>query len=149
MRADCRGDHATLDQHVIDRDARADNRKRQEVAGGPVIAVPRDDQKEDRERVHADPLEPAELAWREARDLREEEAAAGGDRSHDEAAPQLVAPDPPADRVERGANAEEREQPHEQEQTDEHLTRDSESREGIDPVPDLGRDHDYPHSAAG
>ena len=39
------------------------------------------------------PLEPAELARREMRDLREEEAAAGCDRGDDERPPELVAPE--------------------------------------------------------
>src|SRR5437588_3583038 len=124
------GDHVVLDQEVVDRGAGADDRQRQEVARRAVVAASRDQQREDRERVHEHPLEPAELAGREVRDLREEEAAPGRDRSDDEGSPQLVAPKQVADRVERRPDAEEREQAHEEPQRDENLADDAEDRKG-------------------
>src|SRR5438874_7094591 len=66
-------DDAALDQHVVDRGARPDDRKRDQVAGRSVVATRGDQEREDRERVHQYPLEPAELARDEERDLRVEE----------------------------------------------------------------------------
>src|SRR3954469_13250055 len=62
-------DHAALDQHVVDRGAGTDDRQRDEVARRPVVAAGGDQEREDRERVHQDALEPAELAGDEVRDL--------------------------------------------------------------------------------
>src|SRR6266571_3323976 len=62
-------DGPVLDQHVVDRDAGAGERQQQKVARHPVFAVPGEEQENNRERVHADALEPAQLARLEARDL--------------------------------------------------------------------------------
>src|ERR1700751_2486806 len=142
-------DHAVLDQQVVDRDAGADDRQREEVARGPVVPLPGHEQEEDRERVHADPLEPAQLTRREARDRGKEEAAAGRDRGDDEPRPELVAPEPASQRGERGAHADQRQQPDKQEQDDDHLTDDSGPRERLDRVVDRRRDQGDRHPAAG
>src|SRR5207253_1231734 len=152
----CRGltgrglvDGAVRDQHVVDRDARPDDRQRQEVPRRPVVTMPREDQQQDRQRIHADPLVPAELARQEVRDQRKEEAAAGRDRRDDERGPQLVAPEPAADPVERYAYAEERQQRQKQEEADDHLAGDPEPGEDVDRVADPGREHAQRHRAAG
>src|SRR5690349_15524451 len=55
-------DHAALDHDVVDRRAGADDREREEIASRAVVAAAGDEEREDRERVHENPLEPAELA---------------------------------------------------------------------------------------
>src|SRR4051795_6273526 len=134
-------DHAALDQHVVDRGAGTDDRQRDEVARRPVVAARGDQEREDRERVHQDALEPAELTGDVAGDLRVEEAAAGRDRGDDEGSPELVAPEQAADRLERPPDADEREHADEQPEDDEHLSDDAED----------GEDDDYVlrHPAAG
>src|SRR5436305_9523198 len=114
-------DHSVLDQQVVDRDAGAHDGQREEVARRAVVARQGHEEGEDRERVHADPLEPAELARREVRDLREEEAAAGRDRRDHERRPQLVAPEKAADAVQRPADADQREQADQEHDPDQHL----------------------------
>src|SRR5579859_6902082 len=86
------GDRLVADEHVVDRDAGAHDRQREQVPRRSVVSPDRHEQEDDRERVHADPLEPAELARDEARNLRVEKAAACGDRGDDERRPELVAP---------------------------------------------------------
>src|SRR5919201_3586388 len=117
-------DDAVLDEQVVDRDAGADERQRQQVAGGPALVRQRRQQRHDRERVHADALEPAELARDEARDLREEEAAAGRDRRDEEHQPEIVALDRPTQRVARAAQAGQPPEPHQQQEGRERLARD-------------------------
>ena len=58
-----------------------------------MVVGERGEQRQDRERVHADALVPAELARHVAGDLGEEEASRGRDRRDDERAPELVAPE--------------------------------------------------------
>src|SRR4051812_1178959 len=85
-------DHSALDEHVVDRGAGTDDWEREQVARGSVVTTSGDQQREDRQRVHQDPLEPAELAGDGTPDLRVEEAASGRDCGDDEGSPQLVAP---------------------------------------------------------
>src|SRR5206468_12508052 len=92
------------------------------------------EQRRDRERVHADALVPAKLAGNEVRDLGEEEAAAGGDRSDYEREPQLVALDATPQAPQRASNADERERPDEQKPGAENLSGDAEHRQGDDHV---------------
>src|SRR6476646_7199568 len=151
-RCEARGrllDHLVLDQQVVDRDAGADDRQREEVARGPVVVVPCHQQEEDREWVHADPLEPAELARWEPCDLREEKAAAGRNRGDDECRPELVAPEQPADPADWAADVEEREQPDQDEEGHDHLTDYPEPPEHLDRVVDRGRDQGERRPAAG
>ena len=99
----CRHD-VVLDEEVVDRHPGADDRQRQEIPRDPVVAVDSDEEREDRERVHADALVPAELARHEAGDLREEQAASRRDGSDHERGPELVAPEDRAHAV-AGARA--------------------------------------------
>src|SRR4051794_38275123 len=55
-------DDAVLDEQVVHRHARAYDRKHQQIADHAVVASDGREEREDRERVHADALEPAELA---------------------------------------------------------------------------------------
>ena len=133
-------DHLVLDQQVVDRNAGADDRQRHEIARGAVVAVNGEDEREDRERVHADPLVPAELARDEVRDLREEETAAGRDRRDDERGPELVAPERALDRAQRLACARERREPDEDQQRGDHLADDAEHGKHHDRVVRHGAD---------
>src|SRR3954451_24962777 len=122
-------DHTALDQHVVDRGAGSDDRKRDQIAGRSIVATRGDQEREDRERVHQDPLEPAELAGDEVRDLRVEETAAGRDGCDDEGTPQLVTPEQVPDRVERPPDADQREHADDDPQSDKHLPSDAEHGE--------------------
>src|SRR5581483_2796587 len=59
------GDRVVRDEHVVDRDARTHDGEREEIARRAGVATPGHQQEEKRERVHADPLVPAELARKE------------------------------------------------------------------------------------
>ena len=102
------------------------------------------EERHDRERVHADALEPAELAGDEVRDLGEEEAAARGDRRDDERSPELVAPEGRAERAQRASHTGECGEPDEDEEAGEHLADDAEDRERDDRVMRHGESFAYP-----
>src|SRR5262245_26732047 len=127
-------DHAPLDEDVVDGHARAHDRQRQQVPRDAVVVRERREQQDDRERVHADPLVPAELARDEVRDLGEEEAAARRDRGDEEPGPELVAPEHAAHEVERPAHAERGEEGDHDPRSDEHLADDCQRREEDDHV---------------
>jgi hypothetical protein len=120
-------DDVVLDEDVVHRHAGADDGERHEVARGAVVAVPREHEREERQRVHADPLEPAHLARDEPGDLGEEQRAAGGDRGDDERRPQLVAPEP-------RAHAFARDEQEQDEQDDERLADHAEARKRRDDI---------------
>jgi hypothetical protein len=124
---------------VIDRDAGADDRQRQQVTRGARVVEEGREQRRDRERIHADSLVPTELARDEVRDLREEETAAGGDCRDDERKPQLVAFDAPPQHPQRATDADEGEDPDKQEPGGENLSDDAEHRESDDDVVGHGR----------
>src|SRR5665647_2738867 len=129
-----RRDGVVLDEDVVDGDSRADERQRQEIARDAMVAGERGEERHDRERVHADALEPAELAGDEVRDLGEEETASRGDRRDDERGPELVAPKGRADRAQRASHPGRGGEPDEDEQACEHLADDAENRERDDRV---------------
>src|SRR5581483_2025515 len=104
-----------------------------------IVPAQRREEREDRERVHADPLEPAEVAWHEARDLGEEEAAAGPERRDDERGPELVSPQAGAQGAERRADTGEIQQPEKGECGGDRLSGDGEDRKRDDRVVDHGR----------
>src|SRR5579862_2595476 len=127
-------DRVVLDEHVVDRRAGAEDGERKQIARDAVLPAPGEEEEQERQGVHADPLEPAEVARLEARDLGVEEAAARGECRHDEAGPELVAPDPAAHRVERPADTEQGQHREQEQERNEHLSRDTEPRERVDHV---------------
>ena len=94
--------------------------------------MPRGEEQEERQRVHADALEPAQVARDEAGDLGEEEAAAGAERGDDERGPELVAPERGPDGTERCAEPDEGEEADQRERGGDRLSGDGENREGDD-----------------
>src|SRR4029453_7321553 len=92
------------------------------------------EQRDDREGVDADPLEPEELAGDEPRDLGEEETPARGDGRDEEHEPELVALQRGAHSVAWAAQPEEPREPDEQQQAGQHLPHDPEDREQDDDV---------------
>ena len=108
----------------------ADDRERQHVAGRPAVVRERHERHDDRERVHEDALEPAQLAGDEVGDLGEEQAAEGRHRGDDEREPQLVAPHEVAREPQRPADPERGEQRGDEQRHGGDLTHDSERGEG-------------------
>src|SRR3954451_19142516 len=97
-----------------------------------MVSRQRGEERDDRERIHADPLVPAQLAGNEPGRLREVEAAPGGDRGDDEDEPELVAPHRRARLSERTAYTCEREDSYGEEKHDDDLTDDAERGERDD-----------------
>jgi hypothetical protein len=119
---------------VVDGHARPDDRKRQQVAGRPVVVVDGHQERQDRKRVHADALVPAKFTRDEVRDLGEEEAAPRRDRGDHEREPELVALHRAAHASKRPADAEERQHRDEQERGGDHLPGHAERRQEDDHV---------------
>jgi hypothetical protein len=113
-----------LNEQVVDGDSAADDGQGEEVARDPVVVGERREERRDRERIHADPLVPAQLAGDEVRDLGEEEAPARRDRRDEEREPQLVAGERAPDGTSRA-----RQKSDESEEDDERLAEDAEPGE--------------------
>jgi hypothetical protein len=88
----------------------------------------------DRKGVHADPLEPAELARHEVGDLREEQASAGRDCGDEKGQPELVAPDRSLHDAKRATKPGKPQEPEQNQDPNNHLSDNTQRRQGDDHV---------------